>query len=78
MIEDNQSGMDDDDLRRDDQYKQGCWSGVSHINMCEGIGIKITKNVRKRDEDGWEGRRKVREGGAKGYRPEPQEGKRKA
>ena len=26
--------------------------------MCEGIGVKITKNVRERDEDGWEGRRK--------------------
>ena len=62
MNEDNQSEMnDDDDLRRDDQYKQECWSGVSHINMCEGIGVEITKNVRERDEDGWEGRRKVSE-----------------
>ena len=53
MIEDNQSEMDDDDdLRRDDQYKQVFWSGVSHINMCEGIGVEITKNVRERDEDG--------------------------
>ena len=25
--------------------------------MCEGIRVKITKNVRERDEDGWEGRR---------------------
>ena len=30
--------------------------------MCEGIRSKITKHVRKRDEDGWEGRRKVIEG----------------
>ena len=22
--------------------------------MCEGIRVKITKNVRERDEDGWE------------------------
>ena len=37
--------MDDDgdDLRRDDQYKQDFWSGVSHINVCEGIGVKINK-----------------------------------
>ena len=34
--------------------------------MCEGIGVKITKNVRKRDEDGWEGKRKGREGGELG------------
>ena len=34
--------------------------------MCEGIGGKITKNVRERDEDGWEGRRKGREGGELG------------
>ena len=26
--------------------------------MCEGIRVKITKKVRKRDEDGWERRRK--------------------
>ena len=31
--------------------------------MCEGIRVKITKNVRERDEDGWEGRRKGSEGG---------------
>ena len=37
---------DDDDLRRDDQYKQVCWSGVSHINMCEGIGVEKSKNVK--------------------------------
>ena len=30
--------------------------------MCEGIRVKKTKNVRERDEDGWEGRRKGREG----------------
>ena len=29
--------------------------------MCEGIRVKITKNVKKRDEDGWEGRREMRE-----------------
>ena len=34
--------------------------------MCEGIGVEITKNVRKRDEDGWEGRRKEIEGGELG------------
>ena len=34
--------------------------------MCEGIISKITKNVRERDEDGWEGRRKGREGGELG------------
>ena len=34
--------------------------------MCEGIIVKITKNVRERDEDGWEGRRKGREGGELG------------
>ena len=33
--------------------------------MCEGIRVKITK-VRKRDEDGWERRRKGREGGELG------------
>ena len=31
--------------------------------MCEEIRVKITKNVRERDEDGWKGRRKGREGG---------------
>ena len=70
MIEDDQSEMDDDDddddLRRDDQYKQVFWSGVSHINMCEGIGVEIAKNVREKDEDGWEGIRKVSEGGELG------------
>ena len=70
MIEDHQSEMDDDDdddLRRDDQYKQVCWSGVSHINMCEGIGVEITKECEgERDEDGWEGRRKGSEGGELG------------
>ena len=30
--------------------------------MCEGIRLKITKNVRERDEEGWEGRRKGKEG----------------
>ena len=34
--------------------------------MCEGIGVEITKNVRERDEDGWEGRRKGIEGGELG------------
>ena len=34
--------------------------------MCEGIGIEITKNVRERDEDGWEGRRKGIKGGELG------------
>ena len=34
--------------------------------MCEGIGFEITKNVRERDEDGWEGRRKVIEEGELG------------
>ena len=30
--------------------------------MCEGIRVKITKNVRERDEDGWEEEgREVRE-----------------
>ena len=53
---------DDDDLRRDDQYKQVFWSGVSHINMCEGIGVEITKNVRERDEDGWEGKKEGKRG----------------
>ena len=63
MIEDHQSEMDDDDLRRDDQYKQVIWSGVSHINMCEGIGVDITKNVREREMrmDGREEGREVRE-----------------
>ena len=67
LIEGNQSEMDDDDdVGRDDWYKQVWWSGVSHINVCEGIRVKITKKVRKRDEDGWEGRRKGREGGELG------------
>ena len=30
--------------------------------MCEGIRVEISKNVRERDEDGWEERRKGREG----------------
>ena len=34
--------------------------------MCEGIRVKIIKNVRERDVDGWEGRRKGREGGELG------------
>ena len=34
--------------------------------MCEGIRVEITKKVRERDEDGWEGRRKGREGGELG------------
>ena len=34
--------------------------------MCEGIRFKTTKKVRERDEDGWEGRRKRREGGELG------------
>ena len=57
---------DDDDVGRDGCYKQVCWSGVSHINVCEGIRAKITKKVRERDEDGWEGRRKGIEGGELG------------
>ena len=52
LIEGDQSEMYDDDGGRDDWYKQGWWSDVSHINVCEGIGAKITKNVKKRDEDG--------------------------
>ena len=34
--------------------------------MCEGIRVEITKKVRERDENGWEGRRKGREGGELG------------
>ena len=34
--------------------------------MCEEIRVEITKNVRERDEDGWEGRRKGSEGGELG------------
>ena len=34
--------------------------------MCEGIRVEIAKKVRERDEDGWEGRRKGREGGELG------------
>ena len=34
--------------------------------MCEGIRTKITKKVRGRDEDGWQGRRKGSEGGELG------------
>ena len=60
LIEGNQSEMDDDgdDGGRDDWYKQEWWSDVSHINVCEGIRVKITKNVRERDENGCEGRKK--------------------
>ena len=29
--------------------------------MCEGIRVDVTKKVRERDEDGWEGRRLERE-----------------
>ena len=42
------------------------WSDVSHINVCEGIRVKITKDVRERDENGWEGRREGREFGELG------------
>ena len=66
LIQGYQSEMDDDDGGRDDWYKQVWWSDVSHINVCEGVRAKITKNVRERDEDGWEGRRKVRERGELG------------
>ena len=34
--------------------------------MCEGIGVDIAKNVRERDENGCEGRRKGSEGGELG------------
>ena len=34
--------------------------------MCEVIRVKITKNVRERNEGGWEGTRKGREGGELG------------
>ena len=34
--------------------------------MCEEIREKFTKNVRERDEDEWEGRRKGSEGGELG------------
>ena len=34
--------------------------------MCEGLSVDITKKVRERDEDGWEGRRKGPEGGELG------------
>ena len=34
--------------------------------MCEGIRVEITKKVRESDEDGWERRRKGREGGELG------------
>ena len=64
LIEGNQSEMDDDyDGGRDDWYKQVSWSDVSQIDVCEGIRSKITKNVRERDEDGWEGRKKLIEFG---------------
>ena len=69
LIEGHQSEMNDDyddDVGRDDWYKQDWCSGVSHINVCDGIRVKITKKVRERDEDGWEGRRKGREFGELG------------
>ena len=70
LIEGHQSEMDgdgdDDDVGRDDWYKQVWWSGVSHINVCEGIRVKITRKVRERDEDEWEERKKGREGGELG------------
>ena len=67
LIEGNQSEMDDDDdEERDDWCKQEWWSGVSHINVCEGIRVEIAKKVRERDKDGLEGRRKVSEGGELG------------
>ena len=65
LIWGHQSEMNDDG-GRDDWYKQEWWSGVSHINACEGIIVKIPKKVRERDEEGWEGRRKLREGGELG------------
>ena len=34
--------------------------------MCERIRVEITKKVRERDENEWEGRRKVREEGELG------------
>ena len=34
--------------------------------MCEGIRVEITKKVRERNEDGWEGRRKGIKGGELG------------
>ena len=34
--------------------------------MCEGIRVEITKKVRERNEDEWEGRRKGSEGGELG------------
>ena len=63
LIEDHKSEMDDDndDGGRDDWYKQVWWSDVSHINVCEGIRVKITKNVREKDEDGREEGREERE-----------------
>ena len=67
LIQGHQSEMDDDDDEgRDDWYKQSCWSDVSQINVCEGIRGKITKNVRERDEDGWKGMKKGKEGGELG------------
>ena len=65
LIEGNKSEMDDDG-GRNDWYKQGWWSDVSHINVCQGIRAKITKNVKERDEDGWEEGRKERDGGELG------------
>ena len=40
--------------------------GCEMMIVCEGIRVEITKKVRERDEDGWEGRRKVSEGGELG------------
>ena len=66
-IGDYKSGMDDDDDGgRDDWDKQVWWSGVSHINVCEGIRGEITKKVRERDEDGWKRKRKKSEEGELG------------
>ena len=50
LIEGHQSKMDDDDnVWRDDWYKQDSCSGVSHINVCEGIRGEPTKKVRERE-----------------------------
>ena len=55
LIECHQSEMDDDE-GKDDWYKQVWWSDVSHINVCEGIRTKITRNVKERW--GWMGGKK--------------------
>ena len=54
LIEGHQNKVDE--WERDDWYKQVWWSGVSHINVFEWIRVKSTKNVKKKDGDGWEGR----------------------